>query len=123
MAISLGAKGYILKETASNDIISGIEKIRKSGIYVSNKIYQLLDMESKNRYEYKMVNESINSFAQTDRKILKLVSHLKTNSEIAEIMSLSKRTIENRRLRIAETLNLKGVHSLLQFAIENRELF
>ena len=79
-AISLGAKGYILKETASNDLISAIEKVKNNGIYVSKRITQLLDEESKNRYEYKMVNESINSFTQTDREILKWVSHLKPNS-------------------------------------------
>lgn len=122
-AISLGATGYILKETALTDLISGIEKVRNNGIYVSKRITRLLDEESKNRFVYKMAIESVNSFSQSDRGILKLVSELKTNSEIAKIMSLSKRTIENRRLRIAETLNLKGVHSLLQFAIENRELF
>jgi DNA-binding NarL/FixJ family response regulator len=122
-AISLGAKGYIVKETATNDLVSGIEKIRKNGIYVSNKIYQLLDKEKKQRSEYEAIIESINVLSQTEREILKLVGTLKTNSEIAEIMSLSKRTIENRRLRICENLNLKGVHGLLQFTIENHELF
>ena len=122
-AISLGAKGYIVKETATNDLVLGIEKIRNNEIYVSNRIYQLLDVEKKNRSEYKAIIESINVLTQTERKILKLVGELKTNSEIAEILSLSKRTIENRRLRIGENLNLKGVHSLLQFTIENRELF
>ena len=122
-AVSLGAHGYILKETASNDLISGIEKIRNNGIYVSKKISRLLEGERKNRHEYKMTIESINKLAQTDRQILKLVAELKTNSEIAEILCLSKRTIENRRLRIVENLNLKGVHGLLQFTIENTELF
>ena len=42
-AISLGAKGYILKETASNDLISAIEKVRNNGIYVSKRITRLLD--------------------------------------------------------------------------------
>jgi len=122
-AVSLGAKGYILKETASIDLINAIEKIRKGGIYVSNRIAQLLDEESKNRHDLSIIIEAVNSFSQTDREILKLVSMLKTNSEIAETLSLSKRTIENRRLRIGENLDLKGVHSLLQFTIENRELF
>ena len=122
-AISLGAKGYILKESALDDLIKGIEKVQKSGIYVSERIYQLLDKEKLNRNELKENIESVNSLSDIDRQLLKLVGRLKTSIEIAEILSLSFRTIENRRMRICEKLNLKGVNSLLQFTIENSELF
>jgi len=54
---------------------------------------------------------------------MKLLSEWKTNCEIADILFNSVRTIENHRANISDKLNLHGVHSLVQFAIENRELF
>ena len=46
----------------------------------------------------------------------------KTSKDIADILFISYRTIENHRANISNKLNLKGSHSLVKFAIENKAL-
>jgi len=58
----------------------------------------------------------------SEKNILKYISENMTSKEIAEVLFLSYRTIENHRTNIANKLNLKGSHSLLKFAIENKSL-
>lgn len=122
-AISLGAKGYLLKETAVDELITAVEKVNKGGTFVSSRLKEIIDSEKSDEFENKLLIDSIKSLTESEKEIMKLVSEWKTNSEIAEILSNSIRTIENHRARISEKLNLRGVHALTKFAIENREFF
>jgi NarL family two-component system response regulator LiaR len=58
---------------------------------------------------------------QTEIRILKLISHQKTTKEIAEELFVSRRTVDNHRYHICQKLEIKGINSLLKFAIEPKE--
>lgn len=67
-------------------------------------------------------NPMLDNLTPTEKKILRFISQNKTSKEIADVLFLSHRTVENHRTNISNKLNLKGSHSLIKFAIENKSL-
>lgn len=122
-AVSVGAKGYLLKETAVLDLIEAVKAVNRGGTFISGRLKALLELEKSDEFQNKMLIDSVNSLTYSERQIMKLLSKWKTNCEIADILCNSVRTIENHRANISDKLNLRGAHSLIQFAIENSDLF
>ncbi|MCF8240493.1 MAG: response regulator transcription factor [Melioribacteraceae bacterium] len=122
-AVAAGVKGYLLKETAVDELIEAVEKVGSGGTFISERLKKIIAEEKKDDFERKLLVDSINSLTKAEREVLKLLSDWKTNNEIAGILCNSIRTIENHRARISEKLNLHGIHSLIKFSIENKELF
>jgi DNA-binding NarL/FixJ family response regulator len=54
---------------------------------------------------------------------MQLIAEYRTSKEIAELLCVSPRTIENHRANIASKLQLHGSHALIRFAVEHRVLF
>ncbi|MEM9494181.1 MAG: helix-turn-helix transcriptional regulator, partial [Myxococcota bacterium] len=61
------------------------------------------------------------ALTRTERKVLKLVASDRTSKEIASELGVSIRTIESHRARMCKKLDLRGAHSLVKFAFENRD--
>lgn len=122
-AVSLGVKGYLLKETAVHDLIEAIKTVLGGGTFISSRLKALIESEKKDEFQNKLLIDSVNSLTSSERQIMKLLSGWKTNYEIADMLCNSIRTIENHRANISDKLNLHGTHNLIKFAIENRELF
>lgn len=122
-AVSLGAKGYLLKETAVQDLIEAVKTVYDGGTFISSRLKSIIKSEKPDEYQNKLLIESVNTLTITEREIMKLLSEWKTNCEIAHTLFNSVRTIENHRANISDKLNLHGAHNLIKFAIENRELF
>ncbi|HQY22073.1 MAG TPA: LuxR C-terminal-related transcriptional regulator, partial [Ignavibacteria bacterium] len=80
------------------------------------------DVTGDDLNDLKSNTPSLESLTRTELKILKFISKNKTSKEIAKDLFLSPRTIENHRTNISNKLNLKGSHSLIKFAIENKSV-
>ena len=119
-AMDAGVKGYLLKEDASTDLISCINKVINSHYYVSSLLSDLLIQREKRIATLEEKNPAIRSLTETELKILKLIAKNKTSKEIAEKLFISFRTVQNHRQHISDKLNLHGPHKLLQFALENK---
>ena len=122
-AISLGAKGYILKETAVNELIEAVNIVADSGTFISEALTHFITAAKKTDEDSQQIINSINSLTETEKKILHLISQWKTNNEIAEELFVSPRTVGNHRTHISLKLNLHGTHSLVRFSIENQDIF
>lgn len=122
-AVSVGAKGYLLKETAVLDLIEAVKTVNRGGTFISCRLKALLELEKSDEFQNKMLIDSVNSLTCSEKQIMQLLSKWKTNCEIADLLCNSVRTIENHRANISDKLNLRGAHGLIQFAIENSDLF
>ncbi|MGD8780700.1 MAG: response regulator transcription factor [Ignavibacteria bacterium] len=122
-AISLGVKGYVLKEVAVSEINDAINKVVNGETYISSSLAELLVKEKKSPEEVQKNIEGISSLTQMEREVLKLVAEWESNVEISQQLFISPRTVGNHRTNVANKLNLHGIHGLIQFAIENKELF
>lgn len=120
-AMEKGALGYILKDSATMDVVRAIQKVCRGEYFISPSLsnYAL----KKTRASGLVANESrtgLLKLSPSERRILKLVAEDKSSSEIADILSISQRTVDNHRTHICRKLGLTGINSLLRFALLHR---
>ncbi|MFA5110803.1 MAG: response regulator transcription factor [Desulfobaccales bacterium] len=114
-AIAAGVDGYLLKEDAPKELLNAIDKIRQGMIYVS----PLLSSDLANLYvrSQRQKAEDSEPLSPREIEIIKLIAEGKSSKEIAEILFLSFRTIQNHRSKIMKKLNLKKNTDLVKYAI------
>lgn len=119
-ALDLGVPGYVLKESAVIDIIQSIKTIAAGKNFISPLLTDYL-MNRRNRADSLLKRKpSLHNLTPTEKKILLLISEHKTSREIAADLFISIRTVENHRNNICQKLGLKGSHSLIKFALDNK---
>ncbi len=119
LALSAGAKGYLLKEDADKELFSAIEKIRQGRTYVSPYFSEHVidDLVQVGRKDTKSILE-IDPLTFREREVLKLIAEGKSSKEIATLLFISVFTVNNHRASIMEKLNLKKATDLVKYAIQ-----
>jgi DNA-binding NarL/FixJ family response regulator len=119
-AMDLGAKGYLLKESAISEIVDSIKAVAGGNHYLSPSISSYL-MRRKTRAE-DLIKEkpSLDTLTPAGRRILLLIAADKTSKEIAEELFIHYRTVENHRTNICQKLGIRGHNALLKFALQHR---
>ncbi len=118
-AMDLGAKAYVLKENATNDIVAALEKVARDEAFVSPLMLDAGQRRSERVRALLLSKPQIEALTSAERRILKLIGEDYTSKEIADRLQLSVRTVDNHRQHICNKLRLHGTHSLLKFAFDN----
>jgi DNA-binding NarL/FixJ family response regulator len=116
-AISIGSHGYLLKEDADTELFAAIEKIRQGGFYVSPNLFRYLTHKFIETRRKGYVMSSSEPLTIREQEVLKLVSEGISSKEIADLLSLSVRTVEHHRANIMKKLNIKRTANLVKYAI------
>jgi DNA-binding NarL/FixJ family response regulator len=119
-AIDLGAKGFVLKDSALMDIVECIKTVARSEHYTSHALTSFLINRSKRAIQLNEDQPSINDLTSTERRVLKMIAENLTTNDIAKKLFISPRTVEKHRSNISQKLNLQGSNSLLKFALLNK---
>lgn len=120
-AMDLGAKAYVLKENAPNEILTALEKVSRGEGFVSPLMQQAGQRRRERARELLSHKPQIEALTPAERRVLKLIGEDCTSKEIADRLMLSVRTVDNHRYHICNKLNLHGTHSLLKFAFDYSE--
>lgn len=120
-AMDLGAKGYLLKESAIEDIVAGIKTVAAGENFISAPLTTFLFNRSRRNASFAKEKPTINDLTSTERRILKLIAEEKTSREIADFLYISIRTVERHRQNICNKLEIHGSNALIKFAISNKE--
>jgi DNA-binding NarL/FixJ family response regulator len=119
-ALDLGARGYVLKDSAAVEIVACLHTVAAGRAYISPALSQeLLDRRSE------LMQPSVagvGDLSPAERRVLQLVAGGLTTAEIASTLGNSPKTIENHRSHICQKLGLDGPQPLLRFALEHRHL-
>jgi len=107
-ALAYGVSGYILKENTHKELLKCLDAVRQGERYLCTSIREKIAVSD---------NSKLKLLSQTERQIFSLVSNLKTNADIANLLSMSPRTVENHRFHICKKLNLHGNNALLKYAL------
>ena len=121
-AMDLGVKGYLLKESASGELLSCLRAVAGGRHYISPVFSDSMLIRHGGRATEEGPSNSVMKLSPTERRILRRVAENKTSKEIAEELHISFRTVNNHRAHICEKLGLEGPHRLLQFALEHKSL-
>ena len=117
-AMNAGANGFLLKENAVEDIVECIYAVRKGEYFISPAISGYL--VQKNKGSFSSI-PYVDSLTKAERSILALIAEEKTSQQIADELYISPKTVENHRNNISKKLHLSGTHSLLKFALSNKD--
>ena len=121
-AMDSGAFGYVLKENAVEDVLESVKTVADNRYYISPMISNYLVKRVNSQKDLSTKQPSINDLTKTERTVLKLISLEKTTQQIADMLHISYKTVENHRNNISKKLSLSGTHSLVKFAISNKSL-
>jgi DNA-binding NarL/FixJ family response regulator len=118
-AMDLGAKAYVLKENAPQEIVAALQKVEQGETFLSASLLKAGQRRSDRVRDLLLSKPQIEALTPAERRILKLVGDDFTSKQIAERLNLSVRTVDKHRQHICDKLNLHGTHSLLKFAFDN----
>jgi two-component system response regulator NreC len=112
--LEAGAAGYVLKQAADTDFVKGIHAVYEGNSYLYPPIAKLV-------LDALMAGEEAIDPAQRltprEREVLVLVAQGYTNSEIADILFISPKTVDVHRTRMMNKLDLHNVAEIVRYAV------
>lgn len=116
-AIRAGAKGYVMKLAAPDELVKAVRKVMNGGIYVSEKVNERLLMGMISGKE--MVSQSpLDVLSDRELEVFELTGKGFGTRDISERLHLSVKTVESYRARIKTKLNLSNAAELMQHAVQ-----
>ena len=107
-AMDFGVGGYILKDSAVTDIIACLKTVLTGQPYISPQLSAFLLNRSRRAVELKEQMPALQRLTPTERRVLKLIAEYKTSKEIADILFIHSRTVDNHRTNISTNLTSKA---------------
>lgn len=120
-AMAIGVKGYVLKDAALSEIVQAVRVVALGRTYLSPALSEyLVERSFPSRRPAPAESSPLAGLNERERHILRLIGDSKTSKEIAELLGIHYRTIENQRAAISQKLGLQGSHALVKFAFEHK---
>ena len=116
-ALKVGAKGYLLKDSAEGDLIEAIKAVHQGKTFFSPEISKMLVEDYVREIRTRGAEDSYDLLTSREREILQLLAERKSNKEIALALNLSVYTIETHRRNLHEKLNLHSLAELILYAV------
>ena len=116
-SFQLGAKGYLIKESAAENLIAAIESAIEGRFYldksIANRVIDKL-VEEKNGIED--TANTYNSLTRREQEVMRLIVEEYSNKEIAEKLEISVRTVDIHRSNIMSKIGVKNTIQLIKYA-------
>lgn len=113
--VKAGARGFLLKDSAIDEVIEAIETVATGGSYFSPQLLQ-----SITRRLHSLIEPDEEPISQREKEILLAICRGLSNQEIADELFISKRTVDKHRANILEKTGCKNTANLVVYAIKNR---
>ena len=108
-AIRAGARGYVLKESPTEEILAAIREVTAGGSYFSAHLSSLASS----------VNTETPQLTVREHEVLLLLAHGRSNKLVARELDISVRTVETHRLSLRRKLGVDSASDLLKIAVAN----
>ncbi len=112
-----GVRGYILKESASEEVIRAIIAIAGGDCYIGPKIANVIVKDYAAGGGANVVKTAIDSLTLKERELLQLLAEGISSKEVATLLSVSIKTVDARRRSIMTKLGISSMAKLTKFAI------
>ena len=115
-ALRAGAKGYLLKDSAPEEVMRAIQKVMRNQYYLSARINEQV-ISDFIRLSETDKPAPFTLLSAREREVLQLLAEGKSTREIAEKLNVSAKTVETHRQHVMDKLNMHTVAELTKFAI------
>jgi len=117
--LEAGAMGYILKDAAARELISAIQSVYRGEAVLSPAVTRLV-IEDYLRWGGTRPLEETDGLSPREREVLQLIAEGYTNKQIAEILSISIKTVQAHRNNLMQKLDLHDRGELIKYAIQKK---
>lgn len=114
--LDAGASGFLLKTCSFNEVQTAISDIMEGRTYLCSEVTSVVVANALNP-ELKRRDSLLEVMTSRDREVLQLIAEGRTSTEIARILKISKRTVDNHRANLMEKLDIHTVAGLTKFAL------
>jgi DNA-binding NarL/FixJ family response regulator len=123
LAFYNGAHGYLVKDNTSEEMVDCIQTILEGRSYIAKSIRESQPQVDSDDLTKTQIAELLQTLTRTELKTLKLVSQKLSSKEIADLLFVSAKSVENYRSRICKKLNLDARNnSLLLWVVDNKSI-
>ncbi len=116
-AVRAGASGYILKEASHEEVIDAIRAVARGGVAFDTSLARKLLDDYVRRVDAGEEGESFSRLTEREREVLRLTAEGRSAREIAQLLTLSPKTVEKHRTNLMEKLNLHNRAELVRYAL------
>ncbi len=117
-ALNYGVKGYILKDTAADEIIPAIREVYADRYFLSSRISSFLIKDYVYKKKKSLKLKSISMLTDREKEILQMIAEGIHNKEIAQRLNLSLKTVLVHRNNIMHKLDIHSQANLIRFALK-----
>lgn len=121
-ALEMGGRGYLLKDSAMQEIGMGVRAVALGQLYLSSAVTARL-LQKQESPAPAAKNPLTQDLTPTECRIIHLIADGKSSKEIGTALSIHYRTVENHRTNICRKLHIDGANALLRFALQNKSSF
>lgn len=119
-ALDKGAKGYVLKDGAVNEIVAAIKAAAAGENFISPSLSTVLIKQRRLAISFAEQTPALRNLTAAEWRVLSLIAANKTSKEIADELFIAESTVNKHRENICRKLDLHGSHALLNFALEHK---
>lgn len=118
--VRAGASGYLLKDDAASELLAGIRALKAGKAYFGPHASRALAVAYQS--DQPLPEDPYGRLTDREREIFQLVVEGKTNSQIAGLLFISPKTVDNHRTRLMEKLGLHSTAELIRYAAKHKLL-
>ncbi len=116
-ALQAGAKGYLLKDSAGDDLLKGVAAVAAGKSFFSHVVAQSMIEDYMRRVADASVVDPFDSLSEREREIFQLIAEGHSNKDVALILSISPATVETHRAHILQKLDVHNTAELVLYAV------
>ena len=123
----VGVSGYLLKGMTVSSIIEFVQLVANGGIFIDPKVTRymideyvnLIDRKDKGRFKQEKICLPLHLLTKRECEVLQLLAEAKTNSEVAQSLSISEKTVKNHVISVFRKLNVETRTAAVVTAVKN----
>jgi DNA-binding NarL/FixJ family response regulator len=112
-----GASGYLIKQTAANDLLRAIREVQRGNAFFSPAIAKRLRDQCREAFTTGMTPRKSGELTSREAEVLQLIAEGFSNKQIAAELNISIKTVEKHRQQVMNKLNIHDVAGLTRYAI------
>jgi two-component system response regulator NreC len=119
-ALHVGVKGYLLKESAEDDLLLAIRAVALGKPFFSQPINEVLLEDYMRVLKQQGLSDTFDLLTTREKEVLQLLAEGRTNKEVAALLDVSPYTVESHRTNMMQKLNVHNTAEIVLYAVRKR---
>lgn len=116
-ALKAGARGYLLKDSAEQDLIQAVRVVAAGKAFFSPAVSKILADDYVRHIRQHGAEDPYDLLTARERELLQLIAELKPTKEIATLLGLSPHTVDTHRGNLMQKLNIHSIPEIILYAV------